>query len=38
MLNKAKLVEYNNYRFMILSAPDEHSLEYWIEVSVIYLK
>ena len=31
MLNKPSIVEHNNYRFMIFSAPDVNSLAYWID-------
>ena len=34
MLNKPSFVEHNNYRFMIFSAPDDNSLDYWIEVII----
>jgi protein tyrosine phosphatase type 4A len=36
MLNKPSLVEHNNYRFMIFSAPDDNSLQYWIEQFKLY--
>ena len=32
MLNKPAIIEHKNYKFMILSAPDDNSLNYWIEV------
>ena len=32
MLNKPSIVEHNKYRFMIFSAPDNNTLDYWIEV------
>lgn len=33
MLNKPSIVEHNHHRFMIFSAPDDKSLDYWLEVS-----
>ncbi len=36
MLNKPSIVEHNNYRFMIFSAPDNNTIEYYLEVKNIY--
>ena len=36
MLNKPSIVEHNNYRFMIFSAPDNNSLSYWIDQFKLY--
>lgn len=36
MLNKPSIVEHNNYRFMIFSAPDDNSLDYWMEQFKLY--
>jgi len=35
MLNKPAIIEHEKYKFMILSAPDDNSLNYWIEVNII---
>jgi len=37
MLNKPAIIEYDKYKFMILSAPDDNSLNYWIEVYKLIL-
>lgn len=34
MLNKPAIIGHEKYKFMILSAPDDNSLNYWIEVSL----
>jgi len=36
MLNKPSLIDYNNFNFMIFSAPDDNSCEYWLEVNYKY--
>ena len=38
MLNKPSILEYDRTKFMIFSAPDENSLEYWIKVQSLFLK
>jgi hypothetical protein len=36
MLNKPAIIENEKYKFMILCAPDDNSLNYWIEVIHIF--
>ena len=31
MLNKASLIEHNNYHFMIFCTPDDKNISYWID-------